>query len=749
LVAAGAVGAITVSLPSVDAVQGIEERFALRWLFLLRGEIEPPKHVVLVAINGRSAREIYLPEDPLRFHRCRDLSIGVAKAGQSALPALPARWPRCLHALLIDKLTAAGARVIVFDVLFRERRPLPIADVSRDILQDEDRLLAEAARKSGRVLIAQKLEIGADKLLRPAPLSGVIEEAVLGAAPFPLPVTGIDRYDRFEVFFEEGWPTITLPALAVQAYALPVYDRFRNALAGIDTKFDAPPSAEDIRKTGKLQATALMFRTAISKHPALASGLGASLSTTRDTDLALLQSTLGIYTGPSLRYANFYGPPGRVSMRDYSSALRSSEPEIAAWAADKVVVIGFQDDEVTEQVEHFATPLTPPGHVGHSGAEILATSIANLLDDSDVRLAPLSLQIGAPIFLVLAVCLAAFGLGTVPALGVILLAVSAYVGMAFIAFAQARIWVPLAIPLATVLTLGVGSGVLFRYYEARRQRDRIRAMFIKFVPRDFVEAFERSAESALSTRKSLECVCVATDAAQFTTLAETMMPDELAQFLNRYFERLFGPIARSEGFVSDIVGDAMLGLWPVRGIATRRAACLALLEMQEASVDFSRTMAKGGMRTRFGVDLGLVSLGTLGGHEHYEYRAIGDTVNSASRLQELNKKLGTHMMVAMPLVEGLDEFLVRHLGTFQLRGKRRSVSVGELLGLRSTATESEKRLCAHFTLISHALRNSQVERAHSLLEQAKADFPADPATRFLLEALARPGAISGGALLAG
>ena len=136
--AALVIGLVAVAIDATSAGWGLEERFGLRWLFSIRDEMPSPDALVIVASNPRSARQISLPRDPVRFHRCVSLSVGATPAGHEALPSLPARWPRCLHALMIERLTDAGARAIVFDMLFRVRRPLPIPGISTDILRDED-----------------------------------------------------------------------------------------------------------------------------------------------------------------------------------------------------------------------------------------------------------------------------------------------------------------------------------------------------------------------------------------------------------------------------------------------------------------------------------------------------------------------------------------------------------------------------------------------------------------------------------
>ena len=73
-------------------------------------------------------------------------------------------------------------------------------------------------------------------------------------------------------------------------------------------------------------------------------------------------------------------------------------------------------------------------------------------------------------------------------------------------------------------------------------------------------------------------------------------------------------------------------------------------------------------------------LGSIGAVDHYEYRAVGDIVNSASRIQELNKTLGTRVLLSAQVLDGLDGYLTREVGTFLLRGKSRPLVIHELIG---------------------------------------------------------------------
>ena len=130
LVSGVAVGAVCAALLTIPEIRALEQQVGLQWLFTLRGPIDPPGNAVLVLMNERSADSISLPRDPERFHRCEDLRVGAKPATHMSLPEMPSRWPRCVHARLLERLSEAGARLVVFDVLFRERPRHPAEEAT-------------------------------------------------------------------------------------------------------------------------------------------------------------------------------------------------------------------------------------------------------------------------------------------------------------------------------------------------------------------------------------------------------------------------------------------------------------------------------------------------------------------------------------------------------------------------------------------------------------------------------------------
>jgi adenylate cyclase len=295
---------------------------------------------------------------------------------------------------------------------------------------------------------------------------------------------------------------------------------------------------------------------------------------------------------------------------------------------------------------------------------------------------------------------------------------------------------PLVMPILVAAPAAMLSSFGWKYWIERRQREQLRRAFSYFVPREVVAQLEHNAEQIGGTKESLECACVATDAANYTPLAETMSPEQLAEFLNRYFEALFGGVANRGGFVSDVVGDAMLAIWPNRTDQTRAQVLHALLEMRDAADRFNERLAGKRLVTRFGADWGRVALTTVGAGAHYEYRAVGDAVNTAGRIQELNKKLGTRILVSQPTLDAAGRnFLVRDLGSFLLRGKSNVVHIYELMGTRAQATREQLDLCSRFADAIATLGDAEPANAIARFGEIHAAYPDDIASTFFLRGL--------------
>ena len=694
---------------------GLEERFGLDGLFLLRGPRPAPAEVVVVSIDKASAERFGLPNQPRK-------------------------WPRQLHARLVDNLTRAGATVVGFDIHFEE---------ARDPAQD--RLFVQAVQRAGNVVLFEYLRKDTHPLTdaagrnsgdvvteRRVPPFPELAQAAAATAPFPLPKVPV-KVSQFWLYKGGAGDAATLPVVMWQLRNLALYpELLRQLRAASPAASQLPSDAESLRRAGNLRSVMEPLR-ALLRQPAIGAQVRAQLAA--DTTLPpatrkLLSALVHVYQDDDSRYLNFYGPPHSITTLPY----------YAVWQADaspgapmldlrgKVVFVGFSESQQPEQQDGFYTVYSQAtSGLDISGVEIAATALANMLEDNPVRplgsAAQFALILGWGLLIGTIALFWRVGLSSAALTALVLV----YLLVAFELFTRYALWLPLVLPLAMQTPIVLFAGLWWHYRDVGRERNRIRQAFRHYLPERAVAALARD----LSTTPGGELmhgVCLATDAAQYSTLAEHMPPQELAALMNRYYELLFQPVRQHHGFVSDIVGDAMLAVWAqVQPHASQRAqACRAALDVARAAEGFSRSIASVEFATRLGLHAGTIMLGNIGAVDHFEYRAVGDIVNTAARLQALNKILGTRILATRETTEGLDEFALRPMGVFRVPGKTKPTAVVELCGYARAVTDNQHALVRDFAAALEEFTRADFAAARNGFERLLQRYPQDGPSRYYL-----------------
>jgi adenylate cyclase len=248
----------------------------------------------------------------------------------------------------------------------------------------------------------------------------------------------------------------------------------------------------------------------------------------------------------------------------------------------------------------------------------------------------------------------------------------------------------------------------------------------KYVPMDLVRRLYHRGEEPRLGGETTELSVLFTDIQSFTAFAETTDPHTLAVRLGAYLEVLASVIQREKGTIDKFIGDSVMAFWnapePVPGHAA--LACRAALAGREALALLYRSPAWGGnpgFETRFGLHRCTASVGHFGSPERFNYTAIGDGINLASRLQSLNKHYGTSIMASASLREAAGPgFQWRRLDRVAVKGKTQSLDVYELLG------ESTGPLPAHVGVYEEALEawlEGDFAKALALAESQPLDRP--------------------------
>ena len=294
-----------------------------------------------------------------------------------------------------------------------------------------------------------------------------------------------------------------------------------------------------------------------------------------------------------------------------------------------------------------------------------------------------------------------------------------YVFIVYHQFKEAGTWLPFIVPLFLQMPLALFGSISLKYISEKSEHQRVVHEIEYYLPERVIDDIVKRTVSNISSDQSVYGACLATDVDMYTTLAESMTPSELRELLKEYYFVLFALVEQHNGIVLDIAGDGMIAIWaaPIANTDLRRQACLACLDLANAIENFNKNSNKPPLHTRIGLNFGEMSLGKIGAKHRQVFHAVGDTVNTADRIQGLNKYIKTRLLTSTEVVEGLDGFLVRPLGYFIFQGKHSSVSVAELIAHKHAATNEQLWLCETFAMALVAYQSQQLDKACSIFQE--------------------------------
>lgn len=554
-------------------------------------------------------------------------------------------------------------------------------------------------------------------------------------SPFVLPEypARINRYWTFQAGVDHA---PAFPVVALPLFAPDVYKEFLRLVGEAAPMFRE--SFDDILASGRLVQHIRNTRALFGHQPELTEKLYDAVSRLHHDAPGLrrtLRALVKLYASDQERFLNFYGPAATIPTIPFDAAVQPSEPVAAKRFAGKVVFVGASGTEFTDRDDRFHTVFSQQRGPYVSGVEIAATAFANLLHDDHVE--PLSSS--SYLSLIFAwgalIGILSFTFGPIKA-GLAVAGVSAlyFVGANYF-FASSSMWVPLVLPLLVQAPLGYSSSLLWKFLEINRERQRLRKVLGFYVPDEVVEQLARSIVDLRHGDQAIEGVCLLTDISGYTGVSEMINPRELGELMRRYLEVAIEPIKRHGGIIIDLAGDSILAIWrgQVPNDVVRRQACEAAVDLAQAIHRFNAGAGAAVLPTRIGLHTGPIFLGNIGASETYRYGARGDTVNTAARLDSLNRQLGTEILTSEELLTGIDGFFARPAGKFMLKGKHQPVVVHELLGRVEEATPAQKQTCNLFADGLEAFRHRSWDLAEQKFTQVVQQSDGDRLPRVYLD----------------
>lgn len=373
---------------------------------------------------------------------------------------------------------------------------------------------------------------------------------------------------------------------------------------------------------------------------------------------------------------NYPGPPGAFPVYSAADVIAGRLPPGAL--KDKIVLVGATAPGIHDLRVTSFSGVCP-------GIEIQAAILDNLLRQDYLQVPGGRLSVlftvvalGAVLGLILIRLSAAWGFA------VMLCLAGGYAGLNYYLFTQG--WqLELFYPLIEMGGVYVGVTVL-QFLAEERARLRLKKAFQSYVAPAVVEEIIRHPESLRLGGERREITILFCDIRDFTGLAETLEPEELVGLLHDFFNPMSDIIVSHGGTLDKYMGDAIMALFgaPMALADHAARACRAALEMKAALQILDQEWeAQGRPRLRIGVGLntGGAAVGNMGSDRLFDYTAVGDHVNLASRLEGLNKYYGTDILVSAYTALALnDNFILQEVDLVRVKGKKQPLAIYELLG---------------------------------------------------------------------
>jgi adenylate cyclase len=595
--------------------------------FRTRGATSPDSRVVVVAIDAKSINEL-------------------------------GRWPwdRKVIAGLIENLKSYGAKTVALDIVFSEPSG-----------PDSDALLSSAMQKSGNVI--------AGYFFRPEEEGQAVSDAEM-IEPSRIKV----------IRMNEQISQIPVPAHPAVEANIPAVSH-ASASAGF---FNITPDSDGIIRTANL----LMLHDG-DLYPSLPL---AALRHYTGSEVILGIERYGVdsmYAGDRRIPAdesgrltlNFYGRQGAFRTFSAVDVIKQRLEQNAL--KDSLVFVGATEIGISDVR---ATPVDPvlPGVEIHATVASSVLQGRYLIRNGWVILLEISCIVFFPVILSILLSLVH---RTLMALLFYMGVIAIYLVFNYFQFAFFLLNAAIIFPFISV-GMTYLSAEAYRNLIEERQSRFLKKAFVSYVSRDLVNEIIRNPDTLKLGGERREITILFSDIRDFTSISEKLSPEELVLLLNRYLGPMTNLVLRHNGTLDKYIGDAIMAIYnaPVRIDDHSLQACRTALDMIENLKDLNSAFRQKGLPAidiGIGINTGDVIVGNMGTDMRFDYTAIGDTVNLASRLEGMNKIYRTRIIVSGHTVEHIGTLegqgaesgalMLRELDLIRVKGKDTPVTIYELV----------------------------------------------------------------------
>ena len=655
----------------------------------------------------------------------------VIKQYQSKIPNCQYPFPRSIIADLIRKLKRSGATVVGLDMIFTEPSAYNLSKAN----PDDDRTFAIALRDCGNVVLAspfnntrgQKVNFEATSSdfpinlrvredFSPDPKDALIFDSARAACPVNICSDSLDdairRFQFYSVRADIDDPTHLKDYLAFAPMIAALWEK--NHHIGMNAKeprkYEAIPQKEfeaglidDISRGIFLNSTILYHSKdvqsidqqvdALPRQPELREKALRIKSKLERVD-AIKQSSTNEDSSVRICFAGF---PGKTTCKSVSLAEAlnpENEGRLKEWFANKVVLVGSY--LAGEHNDAQNTPLTQnesdDGVVFSSakrfGVEIHASIIHTLLSKHYYRNVDERVRIGVVAGVALLVALLVVLLKPIRASIPVALLIGFIVFETIYLFDRYQVLPPTQI--FTSAGLAFLAETVFFYGIEDRKAKKARVTFNRYVgPKVLATVLDTN--FVAGTVEKRYATILFSDVQGFTSLAEKIDPKEAVLILNRYLEQMVDILDEYEGVLDKIMGDGVMAYFnapsyfPVEG--HEQKAVLCALKMQEKMNDWRKVSEAEGLpplKIRIGIHAGEVIVGEIGAKRQLGFTVIGDAVNTAARLEPLNKEFGSEILISQAVKDKLDStILTEFKGELEIRGRKEGIRAYSVTGKKN------------------------------------------------------------------
>jgi adenylate cyclase len=648
------------------------------------------------------------------------------------------RWPwtRATLATLVQKLDSLGARVIVFDVFFPESENQAMLDLLRQLETELPHLpLSRAYRKIKQTLgadssLAASIKRSGKVVLSMAFLNDQVETGHIDEKEIQHAFRAVEN-QAIKVIKHYGEGRLT--------FAMPLDPN------GID--INVPQIQRAARYTGHINIfpdadgtsrwAPLVIRYRDHYFPS--SDVQAVRAFQGEDNLMMLTDDFGIL---GLQLGKRFIPTdqaGRVLIHYHGPQNTFATYSIADILAgqikadvlrDKIVLVGATAVGIGD------IRVTPYGST-FPGPEIRANIIQNLINGDFIQRPDWMSMLDILLLLVLGISLSLI----LPRIGVrngaILVGALAlgYISFAFYLFKDYQIWINITFPSLLLLSLFVTTTIQ-NYLQSEHQKRQIKGAFQHYVAATVVDQIIDNIEDLGLGGEKRELTVLFSDIRGFTTVSETIPPEDMVKLLNTYLTRMTDQVFRHQGTLDKYIGDAIMAFYgaPIHMDDHALHACQTALDMMHELFLLQAKWTDEGqpvLDIGIGINTGPMIVGNMGSEDRFDYTVIGDAVNLGSRIESMNKIYGTNILLTeFTYNQVRDEFMhLRQIDVAPVRGRREPVAIYELM-LPNRYGDFD--WLPEFDKAYQLFRGNKINKAEAIFE-ALANEIADPVSRYYIE----------------